>query len=840
MMTRKSFATLLILLAAATTAAAETFVLPQGAPWRVFLTAASLDRRTREIESVSPTPPANWTARDFDASGWGRYSSDLGLAIGGYGANQSPQTLQLSLRTHFGIADPAAVKDLTLALEYRGGVVVYVNGTEIARRNLPAGTLEPKTRADAYPKEAFVDAEGNPLRDATRPAEEHADRLEKRIRSLKVQVPASALVKGANVLAIEVHAAPLEGMRISDRTEWSTGGVDVATLTSASGAGVIAWDDALKAITLGNATPMDTVANEPGKFKEGFLWWRVTITPSGIVRGNPFEPLRPVRTVAPRGGTGSGQVIVSGPAGFSGLKASLSPLTRDGGRETIPAAGVRLGYAAPGDRVDYCNAILPRPVDGASTQPVWVLVDVPRDQAPGWYTGELSVAAGGKSWRVPFQLLVSDWTVPSPKDNATFVSLYQSPETLAAAYKVKPWSDEHFKLIETSFRTVEKIGNDVLLVPVTLDSYLGHETGLIRWVKNGDGYTPDFALLERYLDLYVDVWGPPKVMTLSIWQHAYGSRTWFRGRASDKVGPVMVTEYDPKTGQMKPMEAPAFGAPGSEAFWKPALEGAVRVAKQRGIDEKFVLVSEAFDSRPLQKHVDFFTKIAPSMRWMVYSHWVREAAPVDGKITALGGLMTGLRMTPGGGGLPEFSRDWPETAKKEYYEVGAQRVSIHHESSPLSYRVVLRDGGTIGRIGLDAWTMFEVDDRTRSKFGSPPSEGWLWRGYVPAITAAGPEAAVITTRGQMLLEGLQETELAVALIRARQKATGELAEAIDAAFARRGKAMMVGNALSQALISLDWAGMSAAEYALAARIAGQKAPTATWDNPPAARVTEGD
>jgi len=806
-------------------------------PWRLFVVCSRQDRHRKGPVTYTPLPPPEWTAADFDDSGWGRLGSDLTASVGGYGFDQSAATTLLCLRTRFGISDPAAVRDLALALEYRGGVVVYVNGREVARGHLPAGELEAQTPAEAYRDEAFVDAEGNPLRASDRPAEEHRDRYERRIRTLSVKVPGAVLRRGPNALAIELHHAAADKVREGRHTEWSTAGLSAVSLLSRSGAGVAAYADALDRVTVSSATPMDTIAVRPGKRQAGFLWWGVTITPVGLGRGNPFEPLGPIRTVAPRGGTCSGQVVVSGPGPLSGLRATMGPLRHAGGGATIPAAAVRVRYATQEADECFCNALMPQPADGPAVQPVWVLVDVPRDQAPGWYTGALTVSAGAEATRVPVQVLVAGWTLTDPKDNATLVSLYQSPETLAQHFGVEPWSDRHFDLIEQSMRTMALMGNDVLLVPVILDNYLHHQAGLVRWVRRGGGHEPEFSALERYLDVQTKVFGRPKIVTLSVWKHDFGCRTWFRGMKSDVVKPCLVTELDPQSGRMAPMEAPHFGEPGSEAFWKTMIEGVRRIVKARGIDDRFLLLGEPFDSRPLETVVNFFKRIEPRMRWQVYAHFDGgEPRPVDGKFTALGGFEVGFRINPNGGGLPEFDRRYPDVPADEFYTAQAQRVGIHHTSSPLSYRMVMRTSGTLARIGLDFWPMYEERGRRRTFYSCPPNEGWLWRGHVPALTAPGPDGAVRTTRGQMLLEGLQEGELLISLVRAKQKAAPETAARIQRLLADRGMADLVGRTQSQALISLDLPGMAAREYAMAAELAGEHS-EGEWQNPP---PVEGD
>ncbi len=86
----------------------------------------------------------------------------------------------ITFRTTFSFdADPASA---TLALAYLvdDGAIVYLNGVEVLRENLPSGPVDATTRASAV------------VSDATQ---------------LYADIPADALVRGLNVLTVEVHQA---------------------------------------------------------------------------------------------------------------------------------------------------------------------------------------------------------------------------------------------------------------------------------------------------------------------------------------------------------------------------------------------------------------------------------------------------------------------------------------------------------------------------------------------------------------------------------------------------------------------------------------------------------
>ena len=60
---------------------------------------------------------------------------------------------------------------------------------------------------------------------------------------------------------------------------------------------------------------------------------------------------------------------------------------------------------------------------------------------------------------VPLELEVHDWAVPDPPDFLTIMGLEQSPYAVAYQYKVQPWSEEHFRLLERTFRQLGRISN---------------------------------------------------------------------------------------------------------------------------------------------------------------------------------------------------------------------------------------------------------------------------------------------------------------------------------------------------------------------------------------------
>jgi hypothetical protein len=86
-------------------------------------------------------PGPDWTQPSFDDSGWSSGPAPLGFGDEPYATTLAPGALAPPevtwLRTTFTVDDPAAVEQLRIAARRDDGVVVYVNGEEVWRDNVP-------------------------------------------------------------------------------------------------------------------------------------------------------------------------------------------------------------------------------------------------------------------------------------------------------------------------------------------------------------------------------------------------------------------------------------------------------------------------------------------------------------------------------------------------------------------------------------------------------------------------------------------------------------------------------------------------------------------------------
>jgi len=147
-----------------------------------------------------------WRAPGFNDSTWAAGPAQLGYGDGdestvvSFGPNSNAKYITTYFRHAFQVTNPAAYQSLTLRLVRDDGAVVYLNGTEVFRSNLPTGTISSSTLAPT--------AIGN--------ADESAWQ--------QTTVSPSLLVTGTNVLAVEMHQSNGTSTDLSFALELLSGG----------------------------------------------------------------------------------------------------------------------------------------------------------------------------------------------------------------------------------------------------------------------------------------------------------------------------------------------------------------------------------------------------------------------------------------------------------------------------------------------------------------------------------------------------------------------------------------------------------------------------------------
>lgn len=773
-------------------------ILSQGSPWRCYYSfktpvvrsgsdLAETSRPKQADVCRSPLPPKHWMVPDFDDVSWARVRFDEPATWKDYGFGLGRPSLRLQcLRGKFTVKDPARAGKLMLALRYRGGVVVYVNGKEIARADMPQGAIGFDTLANDYPPEAFDRPDGKPIRVAFRDPERFAERVKLRIRRLSIAVPSSLLRKGTNVLAVEIHRAPYfgKGVEIDNlnyRCHWATCGL-VSLELRASGEG---------GVSPNLARP------------KGLQVWNCDVNAplSDSDYADPHEASRPIYIVGARNGTFTGQVVVSRDQPLEGLKASASKLKHSTGNFHIPRSTIEVLYGVPAgkwerhDRFynarDVLSEVAPRevlPLDEAKgvAQPLWLKVRVPEDAPPGDYRGKLAIHVGGfKLVEVAVHLRVVGWKVPDRRQFRTHVGLIQSPDSVALYYNVPLWSERHWKFLEKSFALLGEVGNKTVHIPLICRTNFGNEETMVRWVKQSDGtYSYDFTVFDRYMDL-AQKYLAPDVVCLYVWDIYTGRQRWNRPEWKEEGTGVKVTLLDPATGRREEMEGAKYNSPEALAFWKPVVLELRERLQKRGLAPAMMIGIMGDFNIPWPETVEVFKRIDPDLKWVWNAHSTNLRAHIGyctrvyaNKPPLPGGKRSYFWQRSGGPVVAFFPR------------FRAMDICPLRPSAPLGVYQLDNEAAQmwgvdgIGRLGADFWGVMRSRRLNRTVIARFPESDWSQLNPTTSDTSLlepGPDGALSSARFEMFREGVQQCEARMVLEKAllvpeeRRRLSAELA-----------------------------------------------------------------
>ncbi len=577
-------------------------------------------------------------------------------------------------------------------------------------------------------------------------------------------------------------------------------------------------------VTVFNATPLEPISDTLDAERLGladFVTGRygdIAVKPpipGGLLDATavkPDAPLAPIRLVGTRNAVTSGQVVIAGKQAISHVVARLDPLLHENSGTTIAAehatihfavrrsqqaiardifhkhvtgpfedfpAGGRPHYMSASSRVAHSpewpfhDVYEPGPRAGEQVHPVWIELMIPAEAIPGTYRSELHLSiAQEHEVRVPVTLQVAGWRMPDTEDWKTHVGLIQSPESVARLYEVPLWSDEHFEKLEPSLRLIGQTGNKVVYIPLVSTHIVGNEHTMVKWVPRPDGsHTPDFSVVERYLDLYEQYHGAPSVVLLMVgegsFEPGYRQRPDRRRREPPELPDTMrVSTIDPATGVIGHTEIPFPGLPGSHEYWGPAVEGMRERVTRRGWDREAVMLGLPSDYWPRPAIINFYKEVAPGTKWAMYTHGRGFGSP-----DAQGSFLVGkAQMEVGYWVVP-----WPTKHHKDGLNRGwassfltgaSGRVFLSPNLEPAGWHVFAEayTGGSRGYRGIDRmmadfWPVLQFRDG-HVPMQNVHSQGWgrLVKTTPQYVLGMGTEGAVPTVRYQMLREGIQISE----------------------------------------------------------------------------------
>ncbi len=287
------------------------------------------------------------------------------------------------------------------------------------------------------------------------------------------------------------------------------------------------------------------------------------------------------------------------------------------------------GGALTGEILDSTKTL---DLPAGTTRPVWISLDVPRDAKPGPYTIPITVAAsGGKRLSFEINLHIQNATLPPPHEWHFHLDLWQNPFAIARYHRVKPWSPEHFAILEPHMKMLAGAGQKVLTTSIVhqpwgTQTYDPYES-MIEWIKRTDGtWRYDYTIFDQWIALGTRCGIDHQINCYSLipWSNRF-------------------RYLDESTGDYRTVDA-APGTPAYENHLRPFLNDFAAHLKTKGWLEKTHM---AMDERPLavmQQLIAFLKKEAPGLKIASAANYTTELSDDIADLSIA--IRDGLHLTP--------------------------------------------------------------------------------------------------------------------------------------------------------------------------------------------------
>ena len=290
------------------------------------------------------------------------------------------------------------------------------------------------------------------------------------------------------------------------------------------------------------------------------------------------------------------------------------------GRKTIPASNVVGGFVQPvitdkftgcgkhevdaygeelvADRITDTN---PTVLDAGSRRGLWLTIQVPQAAEPGTYKGYVELLCNGKKKRYGYNLNVSSYVLPAPKEWGFHLDLWQNPYAVARVHNVELWSKEHFDVLRPYMLKLAYAGQKAItatLIDRPWDGQTYDPFGsMVTWVKKADGtWWYDFTIFDRWVEFMMSCGIDKEITCFSMipWKLSF-------------------RYYDQATHSHKYINC----APGEEAyaqFWGGMLSAFSAHLKEKGWFDKTFISMDERSLQQMQAAIKVIKEYAPGMK----------------------------------------------------------------------------------------------------------------------------------------------------------------------------------------------------------------------------------
>ena len=268
----------------------------------------------------------------------------------------------------------------------------------------------------------------------------------------------------------------------------------------------------------------------------------------------PGAEMKALALVAPRNGVANGQILLKATGGPATTRVTVSDL-KGPGSATIPAAAVQVRYGqyitgeknlsvyrwqkdiglsanAANDQAAAYNikqgywrldCLLPTAqceLEEGLPRCAWLTFTIARDAAPGQYKGAATVA--GADAAIPIELEVVDAIVPDLAASAMSNDIRPTWEVIALGNGIPLedcWkSDRFWKVTEAYLAALGRLRVGSCGVSVMAPSTTS-SLGMVQWIKTGDKWSWDYAVMDKFIETYRRAVGEPRVVEATTFTH---------------------------------------------------------------------------------------------------------------------------------------------------------------------------------------------------------------------------------------------------------------------------------------------------------------------------------
>ncbi len=231
------------------------------------------------------------------------------------------------------------------------------------------------------------------------------------------------------------------------------------------------------------------------------------------------------------------------------------------------------------------------------THAIWIDIELPEDFEAGKYDISLSIYSqkGDECYgTVSGKVTVVNALLPEQK---LIHTEWFYTDCIANYYHTKPFSEKHWKYIESFMRTATRNGINMVLTPLftpELDTYVGGERATTQLVDielvDKDKYAFNFDKLHRWIDLALDC------------GYKYFEMPHMFTQWGSKAAPKIIVKVNGRNKKYFGWKTDALGAE-YEAFLSQFIPAVIGVFRDRGLDSKiFFHVSDEPSDKVLEHY----------------------------------------------------------------------------------------------------------------------------------------------------------------------------------------------------------------------------------------------